>query len=129
MIRILLAGIVYLFLDAIWLLVLSKNIYTQEIGGMMRMSNGSLDANIPAVIFVYIVLIAGLVLFVIPKAHGNSWDALGWGSLFGLIVYGTYDFTNLAILSQWTLKISIIDTLWGMCVCGVTSFVVTLIGK
>ena len=47
--------VAYLFLDAIWFLVLSKGIYTQEIGGMIRMDNGSINANIPAVIFVSIV--------------------------------------------------------------------------
>jgi uncharacterized membrane protein len=129
MLRILIAAVVYLLLDAIWLMGVAKGIYTREIGSVMRVSGGSLNPNIPAVVFVYLILIGGLLLFVLPKADGNAWHALGWGALFGLVVYGTYDFTNLAILSQWTLKISIIDVLWGMFVCGVTSFVTVLLTR
>ena len=40
------------------------------------------------------------------------------GALFGLVVYGTYDLTNLATLRGWTVGMAVADALWG---CVVTA--------
>lgn len=117
MFKLIVLAVVYVLLDAIWLLGIAKPIYSHEIGSLMRM-----HPPIFSVVFVYVLLLFGLIFFVLPKAAGNPWQALLFGALYGLIVYGVYDFTNLAILSGWTLKISVIDMLWGMFVCGVSSF-------
>ena len=33
--------------------------------------------------------------------------------ILGLIIYGVYDATNYATLSQWSLSFALMDTLWG----------------
>lgn len=38
--------------------------------------------------------------------------------MFGLVLYGVYDFTNLAMVSGWTLKVAVIDVLWGVVLGG-----------
>ena len=57
----------------------------------------------------------GLVYFVINPAldKGEIAYAIFAGALFGLITYATYDLTNLATLENWSLKITIIDLIWG----------------
>ncbi|MEG1531505.1 MAG: DUF2177 family protein, partial [Lactococcus sp.] len=35
------------------------------------------------------------------------------GAFFGVVCYATYDLTNLATLSDWPLKITIVDIIWG----------------
>ena len=35
------------------------------------------------------------------------------GLIFGLVAYGTYDLTNLATIKNWSLKVTIIDLIWG----------------
>ena len=35
------------------------------------------------------------------------------GAIFGLVAYGTYDLTNLATIKGWSLKVTIIDLIWG----------------
>ena len=40
-------------------------------------------------------------------------DAFWMGALFGLVAYGTYDLTNLATIKNWSLKVTIIDLIWG----------------
>ena len=71
----------------------------------------------PAIAF-YALYAAGLTLFaVLPGLAEGGWKkALLWGGLFGLFAYGTYDLTNLATLKTWSLKLSLIDMAWGVCV-------------
>ena len=33
--------------------------------------------------------------------------------LFGLIIYGVYDMTNMALFKKWSLILSILDIFWG----------------
>lgn len=49
------------------------------------------------------------------------------GSIYGLVVYGVYDLTNLAILANWTLKLTIVDILWGVFVNALGGFIITYI--
>jgi uncharacterized membrane protein len=93
------------------------------------MSNGIAQPLWPAAIVVYVALIAGILIFVIPKAGGSIKLALFYGALFGLITYATYDFTNLATLQGWSTKISFIDTLWGMYLCATTAGVTVWLSK
>ena len=39
--------------------------------------------------------------------------AAAFGALFGLVVYGVYDFTNYSTLRQWPLVLALADTAWG----------------
>jgi uncharacterized membrane protein len=111
----------FLILDGLWLGLIAKSLYRQELGSIMRMSNGAMAPNWLAALIVYVALIAGVMLFVIPKAQGQMVQALLWGALFGALTYAIYDFTNLAVLSAWNWKIAIIDTLWGATLCGLVS--------
>lgn len=40
------------------------------------------------------------------------------GALLGAFLYGTYEFTNLSIISSWTWTLSIVDVAWGSFACG-----------
>ncbi|MBL9083633.1 MAG: DUF2177 family protein, partial [Planctomycetales bacterium] len=33
--------------------------------------------------------------------------------VFGLVLYGVYDLTNLATLEKWSLRVTIADMIWG----------------
>ena len=72
---------------------------------------------------VFAVYAAGLTIFaVLPGLAEGGWrKALLWGGLFGLFAYGTYDLTNLATLKTWSLKLSLIDMAWGLCVSASSS--------
>jgi len=115
----LLTLVIFLGIDFLWLGVIAKNFYDKHLGAFER------TLNWPAVILVYLLIPLGIVLFILPKASGNLKLALFWGAVYGLIVYGVYDLTNLATLKNWSLTMVITDMLWGMFICGFTSFVVT----
>ncbi len=110
-----------LAIDLLWLGVIAKSIYAKALGPLMR------AAPIwPSALAVYALIPLGLVLFVLPRAGGDAGKAALWGALFGLVLYGVYDFTNHALLKNWPFKIVVIDLVWGMVLCGLSAFLVQL---
>ncbi len=101
---------VFFAIDMIWLGLIAKNFYREQIGFLMKS-----DINWAAAIIFYLLFIVGLVVFVIMPAHEKgSWKhALLFGAIFGLITYATYDLTNLATLKDWPLMVTIVDLGWG----------------
>ena len=55
-------------------------------------------------------------------------QALLYGAILGLIAYGTYDLTNLAVMKGFTARIAMIDMVWGMVLTSVVSSVTVLVG-
>lgn len=109
-----------LMADLLWLGVVMKGFYQQEIGPLMNRTASGLAPRWSAAIPVYFLIPAGVVLFVRPHLVGDAslWQALGWGAAFGVVLYGVYDLTNLAVLEKWTVKVAIADILWGIVLCG-----------
>lgn len=122
----LVATAVFLLMDGLWLGFIAKKLYIQHMGDFLRLQNGSIVPNYFAAVVVYAALIAGILIFVLPKADGNVWLALYYGALFGFVCYATYDFTNLAVIDKWPVWITFIDVIWGCIICGVTSAVACL---
>jgi uncharacterized membrane protein len=101
---------VFLTIDMIWLGLIAKNFYREQIDILMKP-----DINWIAAIIFYLIFIIGLVIFAIaPAVEKGLWThALIFGALFGFICYATYDLTNLAIAKDWPLLVTIVDMLWG----------------
>jgi uncharacterized membrane protein len=102
---------VFFAIDMIWLGFIAKDFYRENVGQLLTP-----NINWTAAIVFYLMFIAGLIIFVIsPAIEKSSWHyALIYGALFGLITYATYDLTNLATLKDWSLKVTIVDLIWGM---------------
>ena len=107
-----LAAIAFMVLDGVWLGVLMKNFYRDQLAQIVRLANGGIAPNWPAAFVVYVLLGTGIALFVIPRASTASLAA-AYGALFGLVVYGVYDFTNYSTLRQWPLVLALADVAWG----------------
>lgn len=120
------ALVVFFLIDIVWLVVVARKLYQQELGYIM-----SEKPNWIVAALFYLIFIAGLVFFVInPALAKNNWTyALLVGMLFGLITYSTYDLTNLATLKDWPIKITIIDLIWGTSLGGLVSTVTFFILK
>jgi len=101
---------VFFVIDMVWLVLVAKKFYQEQIGFLMKP-----DINWFAAIIFYLLFIAGLVIFVIsPAVEKHSWvHALLFGALFGLITYATYDLTNLATLEDWPILLTVVDLIWG----------------
>jgi uncharacterized membrane protein len=108
-------------MDMIWLGVIAKNIYAENIGMLLRKSGDAMNPIWWAAALVYVCITLGILFFVLPKAHGDYFLAFVCGALFGALTYGIYDFTNYSILANWPWKITLIDFTWGIVLCGLSS--------
>ena len=117
---------VFFAIDMVWLAVVAKRFYHQQIGFLMKP-----DINWVAAIIFYLLFITGLIVFVItPAVVKQSWvHALLFGALFGLITYATYDLTNLATIKDWPLLVTIVDLIWGSVLAASVSVVTYLIAS
>jgi uncharacterized membrane protein len=117
---------VFFVIDMIWLVLVAKKFYQEQIGFLMKP-----DVNWPAAIIFYFLFIVGLVIFVIsPAVEKHSWvHALLFGALFGLITYATYDLTNLATLKDWPLLVTVVDLIWGTVLASSISLITYLIAN
>lgn len=109
---------VFFVIDMLWLGIIAKDFYRQQIGGLMKT-----DINWLAAILFYLLFILGLVIFVVePAVTKGEWkSALLYGALFGLVCYATYDLTNLAVAKNWPLLVTVVDLVWGACLAAIVS--------
>lgn len=110
----------FVVVDLIWLVVVARKFYADQLGTMMKS-----PPNWWAAVIFYGIFIFGLVHFVIQPAllAGDLKSAVINGCLFGLVTYATYDLTNLATLNNWPLLMTLVDLVWGTALGGVVSFI------
>ena len=129
LIKLLAAGAIMGVLDFVWLGFVAKKLYYGEMGKILLEK-----PNMPPALLFYAIYVIGVVVFVVSPAleKGSLLHALGFGALFGLVAYATYDLTNLATLKGFSPKIVVIDLLWGMAltaaVAGGTYAIVKAVG-
>lgn len=122
---ILIVGAVIGILDALWLTLVAKKLYSAEVGGIMRKK----PSAVASAVFYVIYVVGVAVLIVMPDVHGSTeWyiSALR-GGLFGLVAYATFSLTNLAVFKPFTLKVALPDIAWGAVMTAVAVTVATLV--
>jgi uncharacterized membrane protein len=107
-----LGAVAFMVLDGVWLGLLMKTFYRDQLAPIVRLANGAIAPNWPAAVVVYALLGTGIAVFVIPRAATVP-HAATYGALFGLVVYGVYDFTNYSTLRQWPFVLTLADVAWG----------------
>ncbi len=114
---------VFALIDLLWLGVVMSNFYSHELGDLARRHGESLAPRWGAAILVYMLIPGGIVLFVRPKLgpDARTGHAVYWGAIYGLVLYGVYDLTNLAVLESWTLRMTLADLAWGGVLCAATA--------
>ena len=112
-------AIVFFVIDAIGLRFLIRPIFERQIGHLfadpMRI--------VPAVVF-YLGYVGGILWFVsLPALRIDvPTSALIGGIFLGLLAYGTYEFTNLATLRDWSMQQVVVDTIWGGLLTGFSAW-------
>lgn len=104
------AFIIFLAIDALWLGLVAPRFYKAQIGHLMAER-----PNFIAALIFYLLFIIGVVYFVVnPAIEAQSiTKVLVAGALFGFMTYATYDLTNLATLKDWPITVTIVDLIWG----------------
>lgn len=110
--------VLVLAIDAIWLGLVARRFYQEQLGDLMLPS-----PNLAVAAVFYLFFAAAIVILAVRPGleAGSIWTAAGYGALLGLAAYGTYDITNLSTLKNWPLSLSIVDMIWGNVLTGVAS--------
>lgn len=114
-------GLAFALIDSVWLRTMYTRLYQPEIGEMMMKGGFRMG---PAIVF-YLLYILGMMIFAVgPALQSGKWQtALLWGALFGFFCYMTYDLTNHATLKVWSVKVTVLDIIWGTALTGSASAV------
>jgi uncharacterized membrane protein len=118
------AVVIFLVIDLIWLGVVARSFYQEQMGHLMRP-----NVNWAAAFAFYLVFVLGIVvLSVMPAIDRESLThAMILGGLLGLVTYAAYDLTNLATLDGFPLKVALVDLVWGTVLCATVSALTYLV--
>jgi uncharacterized membrane protein len=105
----------FLVLDGLWLGFIASTFYRARIGHLM-----SPTVVWWAAVLFYVLYAVGLTVLVIQPGSSVG-GVFVMGALFGLVAYGTYDLTNLSVMRQWPVSLTVIDMLWGALLTGLAS--------
>lgn len=111
----------FLIVDALWLGVIARNFYQEQLGSLMA---GSI--NLPVAAVFYVMYSAAVVILASTSAlrtGGGVAEAALLGAILGFAAYGAYDFTNLATLRDWPIMVTIVDLVWGTALTSAASAV------
>jgi len=102
--------VAFALLDLAWLGYVARRFYQSQVGTLLRA-----PPRWGAAALLYVGYAAGVTGFVVAPAldAGSLQQAWLAGAALGLVVYGTYDLTNLAVLRGWTTAAAIVDIAWG----------------
>jgi len=75
----------------------------------------------PAALF-YLAYVAGLLYLVSVPALKAGAPILIPAAILGFMAYGTFEFTNYAILKGWNLRMVITDVTWGTVLTAVSAW-------
>ncbi len=108
--------IVYCAIDAVWLSVMAPRMYKPTLRDILLK-----DFRLAPAIVLYLAYPAGILVFATLPAldAGSARPALIYGALLGALAYATYDLTNYATLRNWTLRMTVIDIIWGAVVTAI----------
>lgn len=114
------AVVAFVIIDGVWLGVVAKNFYADQLGELLRRN----FLVVPAAAF-YLAYAAGIVILAVRPAQTDLSlvQVALYGALVGFLAYGTYDMTNLSTLRDWPIAMSLVDMTWGTCL---TAAVATL---
>lgn len=120
---------VLFLIDYVWLGKLMGPFYIRELGPLARSSGDAFAPVVWAAVVVYLLIPLGIILFVLPllPLQGYLLPALGYGVLFGLVLYGVFDMTNYALLANYSLKMALVDIGWGCILNGLASLAAAII--
>jgi uncharacterized membrane protein len=116
----LISAILLVVIDYIYLNIV-KNYFFKQI---TNIQGSPVKINILGVLLCYLFIIIGLNYFII-KPKKSVQDAF----LLGIIIYGIFETTNLAIFTNWSIIYVFIDTIWGGCLFALTTYLVYLLDK
>lgn len=127
MLKLGISTVLLLIIDLIWIRFYMQKQYEIMIP---RIQGTSLSVNLKYALLSYICLVFSLNYFVLPNIKQNSLkEIISYGFVFGIILYGVYDFTAAAVLKEWDEITMFIDVFWGGVLFALTAYLTNIIVK
>ena len=122
----LIAALIFLIIDIIWLSFSVKSFYGPRIGHLF--------ADKPviwAAAMFYIIYVFGLGVVIIEPSinFDDTFKFLFKAFMFGLVAYGTYNLTNMATVKGWSPSVVFVDMIWGGSLTAFSSYFGILLAK
>tara|TARA_B100000579_G_C22693702_1_gene786341 strand:- start:367 stop:771 length:405 start_codon:yes stop_codon:yes gene_type:complete len=121
-----LAALIFLVIDIIWLSFAVKSFYRPNIGHLL------LDKPVMwAAGLFYVIYVLGIAIVIIqPSLNSNDLNSVIYKAfIFGLVAYGTYNLTNMATIKGWSPSVVFVDMLWGGTLTAFSSYLGILFAK
>lgn len=117
--------VVFVIIDFVWLGVIAKSLYREQLGALMRT-----DPIWSSAILFYALYVAGILWFVVyAKPEATFFQVFLSGAFFGLVAYATFDLTAHAVLDKFPGSIVPIDLVWGALLTGTVAVCAKFIGS
>lgn len=109
---------VFFAVDLLWLGVLARGFYRQNLGHLLAQ-----DVRWGAALLFYFIFILGIVvLAVLPALEaGRFLRAIFLGGFVGFVGYAAFDLTCLALFKDFPVKVVVIDMAWGTILSAATA--------
>ena len=128
-IQVLVSCIVLLILDISWIMLVMRHKYNEMIP---RIQNSPMNVNIWYAAVAYMLMLFGLIWFVLRNIKDGTVleklrDSFLNGFMFGVVLYGVYNCTAGSVFDNWSIKITLIDCMWGGFVYFMSAFLGSLV--
>ena len=121
--------LVFFILDMTWIGYISKDMYFKSYANWLRLDNGGLLPVWWATVIIYALFAFATLTLVVPLSQGSLLSALFYGASLGLVIYGVYDFTCVAIFKDWPVMMAFVDWLWGTFLCAVSAAITVYVSR
>ena len=105
-------AIIILVIDLIWINYIVGDMWKKNVETVQK---SPMEIRKQYALLSYVLIIFGIYYFVQMNTTKETYvkDSLVKGFIYGFILYGVFDFTNLAIFKEFDLKTAMIDMVWG----------------
>jgi uncharacterized membrane protein len=122
--------IVYAGLETAWLSIMKNYFYDSAFA---KFTKDKLEIrSYLAIALLYVIIVFSLVwLVILPiiKEKPSLPHAFMRGAIFGIVVYGVYNLTNMATIKGYPWNLVIVDTAWGTCLFAILAIVFHVLKK
>jgi uncharacterized membrane protein len=125
-------GLLFIFLDYLWI-SLNIDMYNKNTSKIQGKLSTIKWKQIISIILVYILLIISIIHIAIPFTLNNIskddnvieklYKSVIYGGSIGLSIYGAYNLTSIIIYEKYSIEIAIVDTLWGLFLYSIVTFI------
>lgn len=117
---VLISSLLVVLIDSVYLNMV-KGFFGKQIRDVQK---SPMKLDMTSTILAYVFIIFGLNYFIIRK-RASITDAF----LLGVVIYGIYEFTNMALFKEWRWSTALLDTIWGGILFASVTYLTYLIGN